>query len=131
MDPKKLLKRLSLLIFFIFLLNSLAMEFHWYFSVWYFDMFMHFLGGFWVGLAVLWLVRAKEVNAKCILSVIVGVLVVGILWEVFEVFVDRATANDSFNILDTTSDIFFDLAGGLLSIFYFKKRIISVPENKI
>jgi len=134
MDRKKLLTYLAFLIFFIFAVNYAAMKFYWYFSIWYFDMPMHFLGGFWVGLALLWFFSLKEFSLperlfgragfKIIFKIILGVFLIGIFWELFEVFVDKTIAQNSFNLLDTVSDMCFDLAGGGLSIIYFFKRIV-------
>lgn len=131
MDFKKLLVRLASLIFFIFLLNYLAMKFHWYSSIWYLDMPMHFLGGVWLGLIFIWFFRLKEIDIKIILEIIFCVLFVGILWEYFEYIVNIYTTQNNFNILDTTSDILFDLSGGLFSIFYFLRYIMYIKENTI
>ncbi len=123
-DRKKLLIRLASIVTFIFAINYVAMKFYWYFSIWYFDMPMHLLGGFWVGLASIYIFSLKEFNFKFILKVFICVLLIGFFWEIFEILVDKSITQDSFNILDTTSDMFFDLAGGGLSIIYFFKRIV-------
>ena len=123
-DRKKLLIRLASIVTFIFAINYVSMKFYWYFSIWYFDMPMHLLGGFWVGLASIYIFSLKEFNFKFILKVLICVLLIGFFWEIFEILVDKSITQDSFNILDTTSDMFFDLAGGGLSIIYFLKRIV-------
>ena len=123
-DRKKLLIRLASIVTFIFAINYVSMKFYWYFSIWYFDMPMHLLGGFWVGLASIYIFSLKEFNFKFILKVLICVLLIGFFWEIFEILVDKSITQDSFNILDTTSDMFFDLAGGGLSIIYFFKRIV-------
>lgn len=128
MDSKKLLIRLLSLIFLIFLLNYLAMRFYWYSSIWYFDMPMHFLGGLWLGLALIWFLKIKDISLKSIFYLILGVLLIGVLWEVFEIIIDRTITGNLFNTLDTISDIFFDLAGGTFAIFYFIK-IMSIKKN--
>ena len=117
MDFKRLLIRLVSLIFFIFLLNYLAMKFYWYSSIWYLDMPMHFLGGVWLGLIFIWFFKLNEIRIKVILKIILCVLLVGILWEFFENIVNSYTTQNIFNVLDTISDILFDLSGGLFSIF--------------
>ena len=131
MDSKKLLTRITLLIFFIFLLNYLATEFHWYSSIWYFDIPMHFLGGFWLGLVAIYLFSLKDFSFKSILKIFFIVLLVGAGWEVFEILIDKFITQNSFNFLDTASDIFFDFAGGLFAIFYFFKSIMPVKENEL
>ncbi len=130
MKSRKLLIRLLLLIFFIFLLNYLAMEFFWYSSIWYFDMPMHFLGGIWLGLASIYLFSLKDISLKSILKIFFIVLLIGIGWEIFEIFIKFVTQN-SFDFLDTMSDLSFDVLGGLFAILYFTKQIMSNKENKL
>jgi len=131
MESKKFLIRLLLLIFFIFLLDYLAMQFYWYSSIWYLDMLIHFLGGLWLGLALVWLFRIKEISFKSIFYLILGVLLIGVLWEIFEIIIDETITGNSFNILDTISDILFDLAGGSLALLYFLKKTMPIKENTI
>ncbi len=123
MDKKKFLIRLIFLIFFIFLLNYLAMKFYWYSSIWYFDMPMHFLGGFWLGLASLYFFPSKNFSFKAVLKVFLIVLFVGLSWEIFEIIIDRVITGDLFNTLDTLSDICFDLSGGLFAFFILQKEL--------
>lgn len=138
-ERKRLFKTLANSIILLFLLNYFAVKFYWYYSIWYFDMPMHFLGGFSTGLVVIWLLSFFNssfiLTSKLIFKIIFGVLLIGILWEVFEILVNNITVQNSFNILDTTSDIFFDLAGGLFAIFYFffyfLKKIIQNTESKL
>ncbi|MEK7104648.1 MAG: hypothetical protein AAB868_01240 [Patescibacteria group bacterium] len=129
MDSRNLLIRLVTLIFLIFLLNYLAMKFYWYSSIWYFDMPMHFLGGLWLGLALIWFFKIKEISWKVILEIILGVLLIGVFWEAFEIIIDKTITGNLFNVLDTISDIFFDLAGGTFALLYFLKRIMSIEKN--
>ena len=131
MDRKKLIKRLIYLIFLILIANFLGNTFYWHVSIWYYDMIMHFLGGFWVGLVSFYFFTFQGISSKLILRILSLVLIIGIGWELFEILVNDAFASNSFNSLDTLSDIFFDLAGGSLSILYFLKRIMFSGENKV
>ena len=137
MDKKKFLIRLIFLIFFIFLLNYLAMKFYWYSSIWYFDMPMHFLGGLFLGLSIIWILSYKnlslELSLKLIFKILLGVLVIGVSWEIFEILFNNIIAQMPFNTLDTISDIFFDLAGGTFAIFFFylKNGIILITKNTV
>lgn len=85
---------------------------------------MHFLGGLWLGLAFLWLFLVQDFSKKLILKIILGVFIIGILWEVFEILVNNNIAQNSFSIFDTLSDICFNLAGGILAIVYYFKKIM-------
>ncbi len=104
------------------------MRFYWYFSIWWSDMPMHILGGFWLGLVFIYFLKIKDLSFSTILKIILGALVIGLLWEVFEILVDKTIIQNPFNTLDTLSDICFDLAGAGIAIFYFAKRIM-LPEN--
>jgi hypothetical protein len=121
-DRKKLFRTLTRYIILLFVITSIAVKLYWYYSIWYFDMITHFLGGFCVGLAVLWLLSYKtsspELTFKLIYKVVLGVLLIGISWEIFEILFNNIIAQNSFNLLDTLSDIFFDLSGGLYAILY-------------
>jgi hypothetical protein len=139
MDRKTLFKRLAGLIFIIFILNFLAQKFYLYFSIWWFDMPMHFLGGLWLGFFFLWILSYKDTVLKLdvlsVLKTLSGVLVLGIFWELFEFYFINHMAENPFNVLDTVSDIFFDIAGGLLGVFYyfrrFSGRIMSNNLNEV
>ncbi len=124
MGGKKLVKILIYLILFLLVANFLANKFYWYHSIWCLDMFMHFLGGFWVGIACLHVSKSADVSFKSIFKILFFVLLIGIGWELFEILVNDVIAQNPFNYLDTFSDILFDLAGGTLAILYFFKRIM-------
>ena len=83
---------------------------------------MHFLGGFWLGLAFLWFLLKENLSFALILKIILGVLFVGILWEIFELLFNNIVAQNPFNILDTSSDLFFDISGGLCAILYIWRK---------
>jgi len=93
---------------------------------------MHFLGGFWVGLMALWLyflsgtIRPKLYQRiSIILFSLISVLIIGVLWELFEFFISASNVFGGQAMFDTISDLALDLIGGLLAPFYFiwmKKR---------
>ncbi len=123
--------------FFIFIVDILARKFFWYYSIWYFDMVMHFFGGLWAGLFFVWFLSIKDLSFpewslgllslsdyKIVYKTLLFVLIVGVLWEIFEIYANNYLGGDSFNILDTVSDVFFDLAGGATAVFYLLNRIM-------
>ena len=128
-DRKKLFKTLAYLIFFIFLLHFVATKLYWYSLFGWLDMPMHFLGGFWLGLVFIWffsrnfqLFGELKVKDWDVLKILLCVLVVGIGWEVFEFLVNDILAENPIDYLDTGSDIFFDLLGGLCAILYVWRK---------
>ena len=131
MDRKKLLKRATFLVFTIFILNYLANYFYWYSSIPYFDMIMHFLGGFWLVLIYVYLFYPKVPSIFTIVGIVLWVLLIGILWEVFELYFVNYVAENPFNLPDTISDLFFDLLGGFLAFLYYLKRIMVSKESGV
>jgi hypothetical protein len=125
-DRKKLFRTLARYIILLFIANSIAVKLYWYYSIWYFDMPMHFLGGFCVGLAAIWFWSYKNeafhISPKLIYEVILVVLIIGVGWEIFEIIFNNIIAQGPFDILDTIHDVIFDLSGGTFAILYFIKR---------
>lgn len=120
MERKKLTKRILFLIVFIFFLNLLAHKLHLYVSIWYFDMFMHTLGGIWLSLAVIFVLNISTFSRQNFLKIILSVLLVGIAWEIFEFGVDEIILKNPLNTkFDTLSDLVCDTFGGVIGIIYY------------
>lgn len=131
MARKKFLIFIAVLVLTILFVNSVAIKLHWYYSIWWFDMLMHFLGGFWLGLLLLYGFFPNAISFKLLLKLFLGVLIVGLGWEVFEIIVKNILFKEMFYLLDTLSDLFFDLAGGSFALIYFSKKILYKLENNI
>ncbi|OGI64849.1 hypothetical protein A3H53_04735 [Candidatus Nomurabacteria bacterium RIFCSPLOWO2_02_FULL_40_10] len=117
-DRKRLLKILAYLIFFILIVHFAANKFYWYYSLWYLDVIMHFLGGIWIGILYFYIFPSKESSLNAVFKMLFFILAIGIGWEMFEMLVNDVIAKNPFDYLDTFSDIFFDLFGGLCAILY-------------
>ena len=130
------MKSHSFRIAFIFLilvgvLNFIAITLHLYWTLHYFDSLVHFTAGVSVGFASLWFVSLffvknnAPLNRNYILTVaFVGALIVGIVWEVFELVFGVTTLADGIHyITDTSSDLLMDVLGGLVAAFYTRKKI--------
>ncbi len=108
----------------IALLHFLANMFFLYWAWWWFDIFMHFLGGLFVGLSILWLV-AYEVPIGIrpfipqFLTVVLGVFFVGLVWELFEYLTGLHTALNYTR--DTVFDLAMDIVGALSAYVLFSR----------
>jgi hypothetical protein len=83
---------------------------------------MHFLGGVFIGILILYIIFRTQRNTHMSLYAImkltiVSVFVIGFLWEIYEYVVQGFTGVILANPLDSISDLFFDVAGGLY-VFY-------------
>jgi len=118
---KTILIKLTILLYVIAMLHIMALYFFWYWSIWWLDILMHFLGGMWVGgMAFVFLFLNKndvsmgKIFRPCLLSFVV-VLVIGVLWEIFEFSLDTFIIFQPNDISDTISDLGADIAGGMFA----------------
>lgn len=118
-----LFKQTFTLLFLIALAHYLASALYIYWSVWWFDMVLHFSSGFCVGMAAVLVFQFylyKNISIKK--SVTVGLIfafVIGISWEIFELYFDIAFFSDGMiYIADTLSDLILDVCGGFLGSLY-------------
>jgi hypothetical protein len=119
-------RRSATLLVAIYVINTIAHRFNWYYTFWWFDIPLHFLGGYFIGLLTISLLEHPKLNryfkswsklqyAICIFSL---VLLVGFLWEVFEwgTWYFFSVTNIA-TIIDSFSDMAFDLAGAVAFLF--------------
>ena len=114
-----------------------ALKYYWYWTYWWFDIPLHFLGGIVIGLLFLTLHRSsvlmyKKDKINFFIMIMLFVLMIGFAWEVFEVFIDLARVTEPDFISDTTFDIFLDFAGGLTAymIFITLSKHINIISNE-
>lgn len=110
-------------------LHNLAAHLGFYYSFIYFDDIMHFLGGLLVGLVALRLLFVSEMagfshfnNTVAFLVTIGAVLIVGLFWELFEVFIG-ATQINAIDLRDTISDLVLDTIGAIAAFWYYYKKV--------
>lgn len=127
----KILKIILGLIVAIAILHTVAIYFYLYYELWWFDILMHFVGGFWTVLFFLWLLvfsgafllDVERKNPAILFFLATSfIVIVAVFWEIFELKFGLTSLNDFDYIQDTVSDIFSAFAGGLLaSLFFFWK----------
>lgn len=101
----------------IAVVNGFAGVYHWYWTMRWFDMPMHFAGGMWLaGFGAWWQYRRHGIIPRRFLPILgmclVYALSIGLLWEVYEAIVSFLTVGHMNAISDTLSDLFFDILGG-------------------
>ena len=125
-------KNISILLGVILLTHITGMLRSWYFAVPWLDIPMHFMGGFWVALLTIWLMKvAPGIFGKpSVLGDLIIILgftaLIGILWEFMEFSIDILIIaknglpeiwRTQLGLTDTMGDLFFDLLGGLVAFF--------------
>ncbi len=133
---KRILIEIFTIVAGIFIINILATRFHWYSIVWWFDMPMHTIGGFWVALTSLFVYKYRRTTyaditqpKKLFFVALLCVVAIGLLWEVFEFGMETFGTLDLASPIDSLSDICFDLIGGIAGTLYFIHRYERVIKS--
>jgi len=107
----------------VLILHMIALKLFLYWTVGWYDIVVHFLGGFLIGLIMISFIRRVH-NSEKILdvgllfsSVILAVLVIGLGWELWELFIGFTDIIQ--DKADTIMDLVMDLIGGTSAIFYY------------
>lgn len=112
--------------------HLIANELYLYWTYKQIDILVHILGGIMSGLYVLlglWYFKLPET----LKNVLLGVLVIGIGWEVLEIFY-KVTDYGPYYYFDTVKDLIDDLIGAVISLEIWKRlpkeKIKEVPNNQ-
>ncbi len=133
LQQEHILKLLFVLIWVLTFVHIVAEYYFLYWRLPWFDIVTHFLGGIWVGLAVIWFyyysgyLRPPVFPGKNMVWTVLGLgLAIGLLWEGYEVAVWLLSGAGlpSPYMPDTVLDIIVDVAGVLVSAFLSQKMIL-------
>jgi len=132
MSRARLLRILALLVCVIALMQSAAIVFSLYWTLWWYDILLHFLGGIFIGLLVLWVRFLSGYfpapsfpwsHGHLFLFTLFWTLIIGVGWEVFEWLVGNTWSMERY-WLDTTLDVALDLIGSIVASFYFTRQYL-------
>jgi len=133
---KKLITVGSFFGIFIFIMNILANLFYWYTSIFWFDMFMHTLGGVFIAIVFGAIFQNKFStfsSQKFFLFLISLVFVIGVFWEGYEYVVQYFIKNVHLaDLPDSISDLVCDVVGGSLGALFVitSKRSYNITDAK-
>ncbi len=127
MFKRPLLKEIFFLSIIIAVLHYAALTLFFYWTVSWFDIFMHLLGGFIIGLIAVFILlnnfrmgilEDKKVTLILVLSF---VIIIGLGWELWELFF--GFTNILEDRVDTLIDVTMDFIGGYFAFLYSKKYL--------
>lgn len=124
MIQTRLFKNTFALLVIVGALNFLAVYLYLYWTIWWFDMLVHFLAGTCVAMtAILFYYFYKNQSVPSIhTSILVALgfaISVGLLWEIYELLVHVTSFSDGLDYyLDTGSDLLMDVSGGIMGSLY-------------
>ncbi|OGZ61926.1 MAG: hypothetical protein A3H51_02920 [Candidatus Spechtbacteria bacterium RIFCSPLOWO2_02_FULL_38_8] len=130
-------KIVSIPLILILFFNFLGLAFSFYKTFFWYDIFLHFFGGAWVALLVIYWPKFKgqfyTLSQKIIFTMIV-VMIIGFAWEIMEIFADGildlkfyadsgvARELRAGYTKDTLLDLMMDFIGGVSIGYLFMKR---------
>lgn len=125
---KPLLVELLVLAIVVAFLHYLALTFYLYWTVEWFDIVMHFLGGATIAILAMFLFYTsgyvdfpKEHLGSIFAMTLGSVLLAGLVWELWELFVGFSDVLE--DQADTLLDLLMDTIGGIFAFAYGKKYI--------
>ena len=98
-------------------LNFIALTFYLYWSISWYDIMMHFLGGLMTGVLAMWFWGLEERSVSSFLLLFASVMIVGGAWEVFEYVNDLTFSTQEYKI-DTIVDLVMDGLGGIFAYWW-------------
>jgi H+/Cl- antiporter ClcA len=108
----------------IIVIHMLAVELSLYWTYRGVDVPMHILGGIMAGFFTLVSLQSLKLK-ETLLYTLMGVLAVGVGWELLELLYRVDTLNFRYWV-DTVKDLINDTIGGLIAIYIWKK----IPNQK-
>jgi len=103
-------------------MNYVATVANLYWTTSWADAISHTLGGAMLGGVLILLLSTKIVKKVSLSQVLVFALIIGVLWEVFEMYTGMTFVNDAGYWLDTFGDIFFDMFGSCLAYIFLNSK---------
>ena len=115
--------------------HLIALAFYFYWTLWWFDIMMHFLGGIIGGFITIWFLFDSDIfythvpsGKETALLAFAVVLMVAVLWEVFE-YKAGLTGSEPRYISDVFSDLAFGTLGATLAGMVAAKEIFRIRKQ--
>lgn len=101
-------------------LDIIGLKLYLFWTVWWFDMVMHFLGGATVALFGTYYVEQHR-NPSYANFLVVGLftsIIFGVFWELYELAFHITDIHTADYIADTGMDMIMDTTGGFVAVLY-------------
>lgn len=134
-EKNRLFFRAVTLFLLVCVLEYFAEVFYFHWTIWWYDVILHHLGGACAGTAFLYsyydLFKISKFNKQgAIKLVFLFVLFVGVVWEIYELIHGDSSFSDGvFYYRDTFSDLIADSAGGFFSVYFSFKHFEKISDT--
>ncbi|MHB1316627.1 MAG: hypothetical protein ACYCZW_02085 [Minisyncoccota bacterium] len=130
MQKSKLFRLMFWVLFVVGALNAIAYKLYLFWTVVWFDMVMHFLGGLFVTLFFFWIFSLLKSNLRYSEKLVLGIMftfLVGIAWEYYELIIGVTNLSFFGYWSDTGMDLTMDVLGSVVAVvavhFIEKKNV--------
>ena len=113
------------LVVLLWVLNFVALKFYLYWTLGWYDIMMHFLGGLTLGVLAIGLFNLEARGRKNFLLIFGFVIILSVGWEVAEYIKGIAVFGDQSYALDTTKDLIMDTIGMVTAYFLILRNQLS------
>lgn len=119
---RRLIGTEAAIVIIIFLIQAFTLYLDLYGIIHWFDNLMHFMGGVFLAylLSVLALRYLPRLAGRMVLFfaiIVLGVFVIGAVWEIYEFVVDAIFGVFRGDYLDIATDLLFDTLGGTIALY--------------
>lgn len=131
------MKKAFFFLVLIFLINLPGLYYQWYLNYWWFDVILHFLGGFFIAMFLTAYLKEHipgQAGLKSALIIIGATMFIGVMWE-FAEYIANQTLIEPFyryfgvrayfmgDLSDTVNDLTMDILGaGLFAWLHLLRR---------
>lgn len=118
---------------FIAVLYAIGLYFKLLWQIWWYDILLHTLAGVLISLVFLGLIRMYGFTFRkmhhMFIPAIAAALVIGLLWEVFELVIGATFVSKAGYKTDTSIDLVCDIVGAMIGVLIsFKKSNNQLQE---
>jgi uncharacterized membrane protein YjdF len=124
MNPNKALYVNLVIAPVLVVLHFIGSAKHFYFTYWWFDIMMHFLGGVIVFLLSSWFYARflkEDLSLRAFIFALVSVLAVGSAWEIYENVIKLTYRAFGSYRFDTIKDVLVDMAGAFIAFLVLNR----------
>ena len=93
----------------LWLLNYIAIQFYFYWTIAWYDIMMHFLGGLTIGVFLIYLLKIFSLSTRSFLTIFILAMAISIAWEIFE-YINDLNPIEGY-MTDTLLDFLMDALG--------------------
>lgn len=120
---------MAALIIIVAAMHWFALANSYYWLIWWYDIMMHFLGGFLTILILLWIDRWRETTLVATFTqVFLWIMVVGLVWEIYELTFDLTFVDVRGYFPDTILDLIMNVIGAM-TVYYLARRHIMADHS--